>query len=137
MIPTAQEAIPGALRTAQVRRPVASHARAREAAPHLRGELTSGALLQMGVAARRLRCVFAVRLVLLAVIAGTAGAADAARAQAADLAHLTVWEAGGSPVFGAAMQAVVIAVLAFGLSALTRTWIVIAVASLRRDRVAP
>ena len=103
------------------------------------GELTSGALLQMGVAARRLRFLFLVRLVLLAVIVGIAGAAtsavtlaatEAARAQSADLTHLTVWEAGGSPVLGAAMQAVVIAVLAFGLSALTRRWIVITICML-------
>lgn len=103
------------------------------------GELTSGALHQMGVAARRLRLLFAIRLALLAVIAAFAGAAtaavtlavtEAARAQSADLSHLTVWEADGSPFLGAAIQAVVIAVLAFGLSALTRRWIVITIGML-------
>ena len=103
------------------------------------GEVTSGALLQIGVAARRLRFLFAVRMVLVAIVAGIAGAATAAvalavteiaRAQYADIAHLTVWEADGSPIFGAAMQAVVIALLAFGLSALTRRSIVITICML-------
>lgn len=102
-------------------------------------ELTSGALLQMGVAARRLRFLFAVRLVLLAIITGIAGVAtavltlvgtEAARTQSADLSHLNVWEAEGSTIVGAATQAIVIALVAFGLSALTRRWIVVTICML-------
>lgn len=103
------------------------------------GELTSGALLQIGVAVRRLRFLFAVRMVLVAIIAGVAGAAAAAvtlaatemaRAQFADLAHLTVWKADGSPIVGAAMQAMLIALLAFGLSALSRRSIIVTICML-------
>lgn len=100
------------------------------------GELTSGALLQLGVAARRVRLLFAVRSLLLVAIAGSAGflaawltllVTDVARAQSSDLSHLNVWEATGSPVLGAMVQAIVISLLAFGLSALTRRWIVVTI----------
>lgn len=103
------------------------------------GELTSGALLQMGVAARRLRFLFAIRLALLVIVAGLGGtltavaslfSTETARIQSTDLAHLTVWEAGASPVIGAATQAVVIAVLAFGLSALSRRWVLVTISML-------
>lgn len=103
------------------------------------GEMTSGALLQLGVAARRLRLLFSARLVFLLVIAGFSGgstalvtlaATDLAAARASDLAHLNVWSAIGSLITGATLQTIVISILAFGLSALTRRWIVIAICML-------
>lgn len=98
------------------------------------GELASGALIQMGVAARRLRYLFMVRVITMAVFAGIAGAAaagttlaaaDAAIANTPEMSHLGAWQAGWPTIGGASSQAVVIALIAFGFSALTRRWVVV------------
>lgn len=103
------------------------------------GELASGALLQIGVAARRLRYLFAVRLVMLSLLAGFAAAAAAAItiiaasvavSNSSQLNHLTPWDDGWRAIVGSSVQAVIIACIAFALSALTRRWIVIAISML-------
>lgn len=102
-------------------------------------EMASGALLQIAVAARRLRLVFLARAVIVAVVAALGGvvvaAASLAGAQAGvagnpDLAFLSAWSGAGAVIAGAAAQAVVLALLAFSLAALTRRWVLILVALL-------
>lgn len=102
-------------------------------------EMASGALLQLAVAARGLRSLFVVRSVILFVILGVAGAAAGlatlaatavAVSQTSELAHLSVWHDAGSIIVGATVQALLIGFLAFGLSALTRRWVVITVGML-------
>ncbi len=102
-------------------------------------EMASGALLQVAVAARRLRLVFLARAVIVAVVAGIGGvvvaAASLAGAQAgvaadADLASLSAWSGAGTVMAGAAAQAGVLALLAFSLAALTRRWVLVLVALL-------
>lgn len=94
-------------------------------------EMGSGALLQLAVAARRLRFLFVVRAVILFALIGTAGAAAAVAtlsaaaagaAQAAELAHLSAWHSAASIIIGATAQSVLIGLVAFGLSAITRGW---------------
>ncbi|WP_420364269.1 hypothetical protein AAEP80_09830 [Curtobacterium sp. L3-7] len=101
-------------------------------------EMTSGALLHVAVAARRLRVVFAVRAVSLAVIAGAVGALTALAAigaadvgvRAAGLLHLTAGTATGRTVAGAAASAAVIALLTFALACLTRRSVIVLVVML-------
>ncbi len=102
-------------------------------------EMASGALLQIAVAARRLRLVFLARAVIVAVVAALGGVvvavASLAGAQAGvagspDLAFLSAWSGAGTVIAGAAAQAVVLALLAFSLAALTRRWVLILVALL-------
>jgi hypothetical protein len=85
-------------------------------------EMASGALLQVAVAARRLRGV----VVAAASLAG----AQAGVAADADLASLSAWSGAGTVMAGAAAQAGVLALLAFSLAALTRRWVLVLVALL-------
>jgi len=100
------------------------------------GEMASGALLQIGVAARRLRAVVAVRALLVAAVAALAGAVAAAATIAAvgaavagdaDLSRLDAWVSAASTVGGAAAQGALLGLIAFALSALTRRWVVVLV----------
>lgn len=102
-------------------------------------ELRSGALLQLGVVARRLRHLFAVRVSVLVVLAGLAGAGAAALALAStraavahtsELSHLSVSAGVWPMIAGAAAQALVVALIAFGLAALTRRWVVVTISML-------
>lgn len=97
-------------------------------------ELSSGALLQLAVTARRLRSLFVARTVTLVVLAGVAGglaalatltAADAAVQRQDELGHLSAWDTAGSLVAGAVVQAVLVALIAFSLSVLTRRWFLV------------
>jgi hypothetical protein len=100
------------------------------------GEMTSGALLQIAVAARWLRVVFAVRAAMVAAVGALAGAVTAvatiagvgaAVAGRADLTQLDAWASAASIVGGAAAQGALLGLLAFALSAVTRRWIVVLV----------
>lgn len=102
-------------------------------------EMSSGALLQIAVAARRLRFVFVVRAVILLVIMGVAGATAGAAtlattavavARTSELAHLSAWHGAGSTIIGASAQAVLFGLIAFGLSALTRRWVAVIIGML-------
>ncbi|WP_299955352.1 hypothetical protein [uncultured Modestobacter sp.] len=101
------------------------------------GEMSSGALLQLAVATRRLRRLFLVRAGIVLVLVGVAGAAsavvalagtDAAISGAPEVAHLSAWHSAGSTIAGAAAQGVLIGLIAFGLAALTRRWVAITIA---------
>lgn len=101
-------------------------------------EMTSGALLHVAVAARRLRLVSLIRAVSLAVIAGAIGAVTALASigsaevgvRAAGLLDLSVGSATGRTVAGAAASAAVIALLTFALACLTRRFVVVLVGML-------
>ncbi|WP_144750644.1 hypothetical protein [Curtobacterium pusillum] len=96
-------------------------------------EMTSGALLHIAVAARRLRLVIAVRAASGAVVAGTVGAVTAGAsivaadlgARSAGVPDVTAVDAGGTTVIGAAVAAAVIALLTFSLACLTRRSVVV------------
>lgn len=99
-------------------------------------ELTSGALLQIAAAARRLRYLFIARAAILILLAGVTGATTAivtmlatatGIAPIAELSHLTAWTHSGSTIAGATTQAVIIALIAFGLSALSRRWVIVTI----------
>ena len=99
-------------------------------------EMSSGALLQLAVAARRLRLLFTVRAVILLVLLGAAGAAagtvtlaatSAAISASSELGHLSAWHGAGPIIAGATAQSVLLGLIAFGLSALTRRWIVVTI----------
>lgn len=102
-------------------------------------ELSSGALLQIAVAARQLRLIFLTRALTVAAWAAVAGlvvaAASLAGTQAAiaatpELGTLSAWSGAWVLLSGAAVQAVLLALLAFSLAALSRKWIVVMVAFL-------
>lgn len=102
-------------------------------------EMTSGALLTIATAARRLRFVFTVRVVIVMMLAAFSGvlialtsSATAAVAVTADdaLAHLGVWGQFSTLAVGAVGQSVLIALVAFGLSAITRRWTIVLVGML-------
>lgn len=102
-------------------------------------EMASGALLQIAVAARRLRLVFLARAVIVAVVAALGGVVVAVASLAGahagvagnpELAFLSAWSGAGTVIAGAAAQAVLLALLAFSLAALTRRWVLILVALL-------
>lgn len=97
-------------------------------------EMASGALMQLAVAARRLRFLIAVRAAVLLALLGIAGtasgvaafaAAGAGISQTAELAHLSAWHSAGPAVAGAAAQSILVGLIAFGLAAITRRWIVV------------
>lgn len=99
-------------------------------------EMGSGALLLLAASARRLRFLFAVRAVIMLVIIGIAGAAAGTAALAAtgagiawhtDIAHLSAWHGAGPVIAGVAAQALLIGLLAFGLAAVTRRWVVVTI----------
>ena len=101
------------------------------------GEMTSGALLHLAVAVRRLRFLFAARAVVLIALLGAAGVLTGVGALAAagagifgdpELAHLSAWHDAGPIIAGAGAQAAVLGLIAFGLAALTRRWIVVVIA---------
>ncbi|WP_017590012.1 hypothetical protein [Nocardiopsis ganjiahuensis] len=101
-------------------------------------ETASGALLNLAVAARRLRFLFVVRAVVLLVLLGAAGAVTGAATLAAsgagiartpELGHLSAWHGAGTVLAGASAQAVLVGLIAFGLAALTRRWVVVVISA--------
>jgi ABC-type transport system involved in multi-copper enzyme maturation permease subunit len=99
-------------------------------------EMASGALLQLAVAARRLRFLFAARAVILLVLLGVAGAGSAlatlvatgaGAARATELAHLSAWNDAAPIIAGATAQSILVGFIAFGLAALSRRWIAVTV----------
>jgi ABC-type transport system involved in multi-copper enzyme maturation permease subunit len=107
---------------------------------HVAGnEMSSGALLHIATATRRLRHLFAVRAgvlaVLLTVVAAlaalvTMAAAAAAVAGTPDLSRLSAASAAGQLIAGSVAQALLVGLIAFALAVLTRHPVAIVIAML-------
>jgi hypothetical protein len=103
------------------------------------GEMSSGALMTIAIAARRLRLLFAIRaallvltLIALAVLSAliVSVAAQVALSGAADLSHLSAWTYADRLLAGTVVQSTVFGLIAFSLSALTRRWVLILIGAI-------
>lgn len=102
-------------------------------------ELSSGVLLTIAVAARKLRLLFAIRIGLLALVLALLAALSTvivcavsgfALSAGTDVEHLSAWAQLGPLMAGASVQTLAIGLLTFSLAALTRRWVPVVVASI-------
>lgn len=102
-------------------------------------EMSSGALLTLAVATRRLRALIVVRVIVLTLVlvtmaivttAAVCSAGSVALAQGPAGNQLSAWTYAGALTVGALVQSVTIGVWTFSLAALTRRWVPVVIGAI-------